>query len=125
MNYLSVEDLKQINLRVIEATGGANGAVNEANLFHVCKRVESFGKTVTDKAAFYLFHLAFTAHAFTDGNKRTALAACNAFLQENGFTFNSSDEELVGVALLVASGKMPVDEVIIWLETKTKKMSKP
>ena len=35
-------------------------------------------------AAAYLFYICKN-HAFVDGNKRTALAACLVFLEENGF----------------------------------------
>ncbi|MBI2446159.1 Fic family protein [Candidatus Micrarchaeota archaeon] len=38
-------------------------------------RKNSIGKSGT-----LLFHLAYQAHAFTDGNKRTSIAACATFL---------------------------------------------
>ena len=100
------------------------GAVNEANLHHACQRAKSFGKTVHEKAAFYLHFLAATAHAFTEGNKRTALATCNNFLKKNGYSLEATDEELVGISLLVASGNFTLDETTAWLKTKAKKSKK-
>lgn len=43
------------------------------------------GGDLFDVAAAYAFHIA-EAQAFLDGNKRTAVAACFRFLEENGVT---------------------------------------
>ncbi len=124
MEYLTEEDLKTANHEVIKESGGANGAVNEANLHHVCDRVKTHGKNVIEKASFYLFYLAFQAHAFTDGNKRTSIAACVAFLEKNGHLLDATDEELIGMALLVASGNFSLKQTQDWLKERVKNKQK-
>lgn len=122
MNFLEPEDAKRINREVIRQTGGAYGAVNEANLHHVCERANTSSKTASGVAAHYFHSLAFTAHAFTDGNKRTAISATVAFLAANGMKLEAKDDEVVGFALLVASGQADVSDVRKWLFKRMKRL---
>ena len=124
MHFLSPEDVKRINLEVIRQTGGALGAVSEANLHHVCQRAGTVSKTLAGVAAYYFHSLAFEAHAFTDGNKRTAISAAVAFLKANSVSIEAQDDELVGFALLVASGQASRGEVEEWLIKRMKRPAK-
>lgn len=121
MNFLGPKDVKRINLEVIRQSGGAFGAVNEANLHHVCQRAESVSRSLAKVAAYYFYSLAFEAHAFTDGNKRTAISATVAVLNANSESLVAKDDELVGFALLVASGQAGRKEVEKWLLKRMKK----
>ena len=48
--------------------------------------------TIYLQAAAYLYHIV-KGHAFTDGNKRTALAATTLFLKKNGYHFTMSKDD--------------------------------
>jgi len=50
-------------------------------------------------------------HAFTDGNKRTAIVMLRAFLNLNGYDLDLSDDARFDLALAVADGHISVDEV--------------
>ena len=64
--------------------------------------------TIPDMAAAYLFHIVKN-HPFVDGNKRVGTMSALVFLELNGYDFDASDDELTGVVLQVASGKMQKD----------------
>ncbi len=120
MNYLTPDQLASANEKIIDSSGGTRGSLNEANLHHVCERAKSVSKEVVQIAAYYFYFLAFQAHAFTDGNKRTAIAALVEFLVINKRKLDATDEELVGFALLTASGNASKTEVEKWLKTRIK-----
>ena len=64
--------------------------------------------TIPDMAAAYLFHIVEN-HPFLDGNKRVGTMSALIFLELNGYDFDASDDELTGVVLQVAAGKMSKD----------------
>jgi death on curing protein len=86
--HLSAEAVLRIHNKVLEAHGGSPGVRDMALLESaVAAPQASFGgrPLLTDGveiAAAYLFYLCRN-HAFVDGNKRTALAACLVFLESN------------------------------------------
>ena len=67
-----------------------------------------------DLAASYAFGLARN-HPFVDGNKRTALVVCEAFLELNGIKLNASNAELAVLFLALASGELAEEEPGEWL----------
>lgn len=67
----------------------------------------------------YLFHLA-QAHAFVDGNKRTAVLAMDAFLELNGALIAATEDELFEFVMGIASGEISRDETERWVATKAK-----
>jgi death-on-curing protein len=56
-------------------------------------------------AAAYLFGIVKN-HPFVDGNKRTALAAADVFLADNGFSLEADKDDLYQLVLLVAAGNI-------------------
>ena len=56
-------------------------------------------------AAAYLFGIVRN-HPFVDGNKRTALAAADVFLADNGFSLEVDKDDLYQLVLLVAAGNI-------------------
>jgi death-on-curing protein len=70
---------------------------------------------LAEKAAALLLGLARN-HPFLDGNKRTALGACDLFLAANGshLVFDS-DEEVAGFVEAVAQGGMEHEDVVAWI----------
>jgi len=74
-------------------------------------------------AAAYGFGIARN-HAFSDGNKRTALVAMAVFLEINGLTFIPSEPEAVTTMLGVATGEIDEEALAAWLRGNTRKRRK-
>jgi death-on-curing protein len=89
LKYLRVEAVKAIHGEVLAAHGGAAGIRDETLLESAVAAPQASMMAqplISDPieiAAAYLFYICKN-HAFVDGNKRTALAACLVFLEENG-----------------------------------------
>jgi death-on-curing protein len=83
-----VEAVKAIHKEVLAAHGGAHGIRDEALLESAVAAPQAtmMGEPLISDpieiAAAYLFYICGN-HPFIDGNKRTALAACLVFLEEN------------------------------------------
>ena len=90
VKHLTVEAVKAIHGEVLAAHGGAAGIRDETLLESAvaAPQASMMGQPLISDpleiAAAYLFYICRN-HPFLDGNKRTALAACLVFLQENGF----------------------------------------
>ena len=88
LRHLSLDAVIAIHEKVREAHGGLRGLRDAALLESAvaAPQASSGGepliKDPTEVAAAYLFYLCRN-HAFVDGNKRTALAACLVFLASN------------------------------------------
>lgn len=93
IRHLAVAAARAIHAEVLSAHGGASGLRNEPLLESAVAAPQAamMGQPlITDPieiAAAYLFYLCCN-HAFIDGNKRTALAACLVFLESNGLLQN-------------------------------------
>ena len=89
LRHLTAEAVKAIHAEVLAAHGGSEGLRDEALLESaVAAPQATYGgkplfRNPVEIAAAYLFYLCRN-HAFVDGNKRTALAACLVFLEANG-----------------------------------------
>ena len=90
LKHLTVEAVKAIHREVLASHGGAAGIRDETLLESAvaAPQASMMGQPLISDpieiAAAYLFYICKN-HAFVDGNKRTALAACLVFLEENGF----------------------------------------
>jgi death-on-curing protein len=87
--YLTPEGVKAMHQEVLTAHGGMSGIRDEALLESAVAAPQAtmFGQPLLkdglEIGAAYLFYLCRN-HPFLDGNKRTALAACLVFLDQNG-----------------------------------------
>jgi death-on-curing protein len=88
LKHLTVEAVKAIHREVLAAHGGAPGIRDETLLESAvaAPQASMMGQPLISDpleiAAAYLFYICQN-HAFVDGNKRTALAACLVFLEVN------------------------------------------
>jgi len=113
------EQICQIHDQMIELYGGQLG-IRDNNLLESVVSApyqEYFGEvlypTVFDKAAKYLFDFA-NYQIFYDGNKRTGLGVCQAFLYEHGFAFKEDfDTKAYILVLDIANHKYNEPEEII------------
>ncbi|OED47433.1 death-on-curing protein [Rhodobacteraceae bacterium (ex Bugula neritina AB1)] len=105
--------------RQISRHGGAAGMRDKALLEMGCARAmnpaASSDADVAEVAAAYVFGIA-KAHAFVDGNKRTAFVTAVTFLRLNGFQFRPDPVEGVRMMEDLATGD--VDEAVFaeWLK---------
>jgi death-on-curing protein len=87
--HLTPSAVKAIHREVLAAHGGGTGVRDEALLESAvaAPQATSSGEPIisdgVEIAAAYFFYLCRN-HPFVDGNKRTALAACLVFLEQNG-----------------------------------------
>ncbi len=58
-------------------------------------------------------------HPFLDGNKRCGHAAMETFLVLNGKEIDATIDEIEGIILQVASGKLALEKLIDWLKGHT------
>ncbi len=74
------------------------------------------GAPVEDLAAAYAFGLA-RAHAFMDGNKRTAFVTAVTFLRVNGFSFCPDPVEGLRMMEGLAQGTVSEAELAGWVKS--------
>ena len=122
LKHLTVAAVKAIHGEVLAAHNGAAGIRDETLLESAvaAPKASMMGQALISDpieiAAAYLFYICKN-HAFVDGNKRTALAACLVFLEENGLLPDrklpmDEWEQFVGD---VASSKINRAETTRWL----------
>jgi len=72
---------------------------------------------IADLAASYAWGLVRN-HAFVDGNKRVALAACGLFLSLNGWRLQVEQVELTLMFWRLAEGSVGEPELAAWLRAR-------
>ncbi len=134
MKYLTTEQLKIVNQRMIRATGGLYLA-SEQNVVYPPSLDSLVGfvqtrislrpsPSVWEMAAFYLDRLT-RDQVFHDGNKRTALEAARLFLEGAGYRLSLSPaHESVEFVTSVARGGMDRDGIAVWLKSRSKKKAR-
>jgi death-on-curing protein len=99
--WVEAEIVLEAHQQVIDRHGGVagfdadllDGALNRPRMAY---HYEDPKPGIVDLAAVYFIAIA-EAHAFVEGNKRTAAAVCELFLMLNGMEFDPPDEEAVEV----------------------------
>jgi death-on-curing family protein len=133
MKYLTSEQLRTVNQRMIRATGGLYLA-GEQNVVYPpsLDSLVNFVQTrialrpqprVWDLAAFYLDRL-IRDQVFHDGNKRTALEATRLFLESAGYRLSlTPPSDTVEFITSVAKGGVTRDAIADWLRDHSKRKS--
>ena len=123
IRFLNVDDVNRLHELTIQSHGGSSG-IRDSGLLDaaVAMPMQSFGGEylhdgVAAMAAAYLYHIC-QAHAYVDGNKRTAALAALVFLQVNGVAPLPRPEDLEKTTLAVASSEMSKAELAQWFETQ-------
>jgi death-on-curing protein len=115
---LSYEAVVHINQQitgdcVIRDAAGLDAALHRP--FHTFG--EDLFPTVVQKAAVLLHSLA-TAHAFKDGNKRTAWTSCLSLLGLNGITIEADQEEAGQLVLDLVEHRLDHPAAALWLAAR-------
>lgn len=112
-----------IHDRQIARHGGASGMRDKALLEMGCARAMNLAAyaeaELSEIAAAYAFGIA-KAHAFVDGNKRTAFVTAITFLRLNGYSFRPEPAEGVRMMEDLASGDVSEADFATWLSEGVK-----
>lgn len=117
--FLAVDDVNRLHDLTINRHGGSAGIRDSALLdAAVSMPMQSFGgqylhEGIAAMAAAYLYHIC-QAHAYVDGNKRTAALAALVFLTVNDAGPLPSPEELERVTMAVARSELSKGELGQW-----------
>ena len=106
---------------LVHRFGGAQGVRDEGVLdaslnrpFATFGGVDLFPTPIAKAAA--IMHGIITGHPFMDGNKRTGYALARMLLQDAGLDFDATEDERYDTVILVATGKLDVEELQTWVE---------
>lgn len=129
MKYLTPQDILVIHAKIIDETGGLHGIRDTGLLISITERpkMRVFDKELYEdvfhKAAVYLEGLT-QYHVFSDGNKRTGIAATARFLFQNGFTLEVTNKDLETFVLKVAVKRLDIERIASWLRDHSRKKGK-
>jgi death on curing protein len=124
IEFLTLDEVLAIHGHLIERYGGSLG-VRDVGLLRSAIAMpkatydaEFLHSTLHEMAAAYLFHLVQN-HSFVDGNKRVGVAVAFAFLRLNHARVQATEDEVVELAVGVASGQVSKAEVAVFLQRHT------
>lgn len=122
MIALSPETVLRLHARMLEATGGAAGILDEGALHSaVLNAYATFDGAdlypgIEDKAAATAYGIVAN-HPFADGNKRTGLFAMLVLLEVNGILLRHTQQELIDLGLGIASGIIRQKDIAQWIRS--------
>ena len=110
--------ISTIHDRQIAIHGGASGVRDQGLLESAASRSVNawlYGeRDMCTLAALYGAGI-IKNHPFVDGNKRTGFVAVELFLQLNGLSLTSDDEETLAAVLALAGGDIDENQFADWL----------
>jgi death-on-curing protein len=119
--FFDISDVLDFHFEQIELYGGIRG-VRDIGLLEsaLAAPMSGFGGEYLHKfpfgmAAAYLFHIVQN-HPFTDGNKRTGLAACLYFLGLHGIEIETDPDKLERFVRSIAAGDIQKPEITRFLQ---------
>lgn len=124
MKHISLEQIIQLHVLVLQETGGGEGLRDLG-------RLESVIATLTQEVfdtelyvgefekASALLRGIVSDHPFVDGNKRTGLLVATTFLAVNGYELLAKKGELEDFAVCVAVERLDVPAIALWLKNHT------
>ena len=121
--WVPLRAIAVIHDRQIARHGGASGTRDVALLEMGCARAMNLAAyaepSLEEIAASYAFGIA-KAHAFVDGNKRTAFVTAVTFLRLNGLAFRPDPAEGVRMMEDLASSDITEAQFAAWLAEGTR-----
>lgn len=118
--FLGLDEVLEIHQDQIRRYGGAAG-IRDMGLLQSALAMPQAGvqgkylhADLPEMAATYLFHLVKN-HPFVDGNKRVGAVAALVFLAMNGAGVRCTNEDLAGMVLDVARGRIEKSSVAEFL----------
>ncbi len=120
IHNLTLEQVLRLHERTILEHGGGTGIRDTGILDSAINQPRmSYGGadlyvSLEEKASALGYSL-INNHPFVDGNKRTGMAAMNAFLEMNGYSLVVEPDEGEFFILCVADGEASRDELTQWI----------
>jgi len=121
MKYLSIEWIKKLHIKMVDATGGSKGIRDEGLLDSAVSSIratfdgyELYPK-LEEKAARLAYAL-IRNHCFVDGNKRIGIYSMLVLLEINGVKLLFTQQELIELGLGVADGSVPYEQILEWVQ---------
>jgi death-on-curing protein len=109
IRHHSREFVEAMHVEQLRFHGGATGirdiGMLGSALARPLNKAANGAVSLFELAAAYLFGIVKN-HPFIDGNKRTALAAADVFLADNGWSLEADKDDLYQLVLLVAAGNI-------------------
>ncbi len=116
--WLDQRSVLALHADLLREYGGLGGVRDEGLLESALARPQNqaaYGdSSLAEMAAAYAFGIARN-HPFVDGNKRTALAAADVFLQLNGHEIVVEEVEAVAIIRDLAAGEIGEGELAAWI----------
>lgn len=125
--FLTFDEVLQLHQNQLILFGGKDGIRSLELLESAMAQpmATAFGKfvhkTIFEQASAYLFHICQN-HPFIDGNKRTALQACDVFLLLNGYDLIADQNEVAEMVLAVARGEIKKPGITDFLRKHSKSL---
>ena len=120
INLLTIEEIIEVHDTIIDIFGGLKGIRDNSLLNSSLERpftqyggVELF-KTIEEKIS-SIIHSIIKYHVFIDGNKRTGIQILIITLDINDINISYSQNELVDLAINIASGIYDVLDISNWI----------
>lgn len=127
MIYVTLEQIIEVQQILLQKYGGSSGIRDQGLLESAIHRPQAsvFGKeaypTLFDKAAVICQSLLMN-HAFVDGNKRVAFAACHLTLLSNEWDLTTDSEKTYDFLISVIHKHTNWPEISAWLKQHSKKI---
>lgn len=123
MRYLDLEEVLLIHERILDKFGGARGLRDWGLLDSAVSRPRATFESkdlypdLLAKAA-ALGHSLLLNQPFVDGNKRTAWEAMRTMVEENGYSLQVNDDEIVDLMLRIGDEHLDATVVAEWLRER-------
>ncbi len=123
--WLTEQDLVEIDVKVIQASGGSHGVLNQKALESTLNKAKNRyyyeeGVSLFDLAASYCYRLVKN-HCSIDGNERTALIPTYRFLLVNGWELEIAEDVAAAFFWDLAASTEPEESCLVriatWLES--------
>jgi death-on-curing family protein len=122
MRYLSVEDIKRANQKILDKFEGYKSKFFEPEKERELDKIVARAKTYKEPAytaAIYLYDLN-KAHIFNSANKRTAFLAVDMFLYKNKMLFEITDDGAIKLSKDIRNDLYNFDEVKDYMSKRIK-----
>jgi len=122
--FLTAQQVLFIHARLINTTGGEHGLRDLGLLESAVARAQAtfdgddLYPDLWQKAAALMASLAQN-HPFVDGNKRTAITSAAMFLSLNGYSLQTTNQELERFTLWVVNERPSLADVANWFQQHT------
>ncbi|HLC07641.1 MAG TPA: type II toxin-antitoxin system death-on-curing family toxin [Candidatus Babeliales bacterium] len=126
IKFLTLEDVKLIQINQINRYGGLHGLRDE----NLLDSAINYPRATFDQKYLHpdIYHMASSYmyaiiknHPFLDGNKRTGLIVAILFLAYNDIFIDAQDDELFDLTVSMAQSKITESEAAIFFKQKSVK----